>query len=102
MALFGPQAIVDVSAYCAQEQTPAIACTNAVIMISYDLCASIASQMRDVRDRLPVSVVHAAWARYGFIEPWPRQGLRKSGFLIAIGAAESAYSQTAEISSGLI
>jgi hypothetical protein len=54
----------------------------------HDPCASIASQMRDVRDRLPVSVVHAAWARYGFIEPWPRHGLRKSGFLIARGGGK--------------
>jgi hypothetical protein len=40
-----------------------------------DLGASIAAQMREVCDRLPVPVAQAALARYGFIEdeamnPW--------------------------------
>jgi hypothetical protein len=34
-----------------------------------DLGASVAAQMNEVCDRLPVPVAHAALARYGFIEP---------------------------------
>jgi hypothetical protein len=33
-----------------------------------DLGASVAAQMHEVCDRLPVSVAHAALAWYGFIE----------------------------------
>jgi hypothetical protein len=33
-----------------------------------DLGASVAAQMHEVCDRLPVPVAHAALARYGFIE----------------------------------
>ena len=33
-----------------------------------DLGASVAAQMHEVAERLPVVVAHAALARYGFIE----------------------------------
>jgi hypothetical protein len=33
-----------------------------------DLGASVAAQMHEVCERLPVPVAHAALARYGFIE----------------------------------
>jgi hypothetical protein len=33
-----------------------------------DLGASVAAQMDEVADRLPAPVVHAALARYGFVD----------------------------------
>jgi len=35
---------------------------------NHDLGAAVAAQMREVADRLPVQVAHAALARYGFVE----------------------------------
>jgi hypothetical protein len=48
-----------------------------------DLGACVAAQMHEVCDRLPVPVAYTALARYGFIEPWRRHGLRKSGFVLS-------------------
>jgi hypothetical protein len=36
--------------------------------VDRDLGATVAAQMREVCDRLPVLVAHAALVRYGFVE----------------------------------
>jgi hypothetical protein len=54
----------DLSPQCAQE----LASTGMHHSGDRDLGASVAAQMHEVCERLPVPVAHAALARYGFVE----------------------------------